>query len=568
MVRFNILVFIFLLFSAIKGFSCTNFLITKGASTDGSCMITYAADSHTLYGELYYKPAANYPEGSMFDIYEWDTGKFLGKIKQVKHTYSVIGNMNEYQVAIGETTFGGRLDLQDTTSIVDYGSLMYIALQRAKTAREALKVMIDLVTEYGYYSEGESFSISDANEVWILEMMGKGAGGKGAVWVAMRIPDGYISGHANHSRITTFPLENGKTSISSKNLKKIFDPNIEVVYAYDVITFARTKGFFEKEKKDNQFSFSDAYAPLDYGAIRFCDSRVWSGFRKVNSQMDKYVSYILGETTERIPLWIKPDKKLSVHDVMELMRDHFEGTVFDMTQDVGAGPFKCPYRWRPMTWKYDSVDYVHERAISTQQTGFSFVAQSRSWLPNPVGGILWFGVDDTYMTVYCPMYCGIIKAPPSYAEGNGSMLNFTWNSAFWTFNFVSNWAYTRYNDMIKDIQPVQRELENKFINDIINIDKEASELYKSNPQKAIEYLTNYSVNQGEMTVARWTKLGQYLFTKYMDGNVKKEKDGKFSTNGYNQAASPDHPAYPDEWYKLIVKEKGEILKDRKLPVQK
>ena len=566
--KIGILLLTIIILSWTKSYSCTNFLVTKGASTDGSTMITYSADSHTLYGELFYRPATDYPDGAMFDVADWDSGKPLGKIKQVKHTYSVVGNMNEFQVAIGETTFGGREELVDTTSLIDYGSLMFLALQRAKTAREAIKVMVELVTEYGYYSSGESFSISDPNEVWIMEMMGKGAGGKGAVWVAMRIPDGYISGHANYSRITTFPLENGKTSISSKNLKKIFEPAIEVVYALDVITFARTKNIFSKDKKDNEFNFANAYCPPDYGAIRFCDARVWSGFRRVNSQMDKYLSYIMGDSPERLPLWIKPDNKLSVHDVMELMRDHFEGTPLDMTQDVGAGPYKCPYRWRPMTWKYDSIDYLHERAISTQQTGFSFVAQSRSWLPNPIGGILWFGVDDTYLTVYCPMYCGITKVPPSYAEGVADMLHFSLKSAFWVFNFVSNWTYTRYSDMIVDVQKVQWELESKFIADVPNIDKKASDLYKTDPKQALAFITDYSVNEGEMTVGRWTMLAQYLIVKYMDGNVKPEKDGKFMTNGYTQAASPGHPAYPKDWYERIVKEKGPILLNKKLPEQK
>ena len=448
--------------------ACTNFLVTKGASKDGSTFITYAADSHTLYGELYYRPAANYPAGTMMDIYEWDSGKKLGQIKQAIQTYSVVGNINEHQVAIGETTFTGLDTLQDKRGIIDYGSLIYITLQRAKTAREAIMIFHQLVSEYGYYSTGESFSISDPNEVWILEMIGKGSpilDKKGnvdtkawtlsPVWVAMRIPDGYVSGHANQARITTFPLENGKTSISTKNISKIFNPSVEVVYSYDVISYAKAIGLYAG--KDADFSFSDTYNPLNFGAARFCEARVWAGFMKINpEEMAKYEDYARGDNLKnRMPLWIKPTNKLSVQDVFSLMRDHYEGTSMDMTKDVGAGPYACPYRWRPMTWDYKGVDYIHERAISTQQTGFSFVAQSRSKYPNPVGGIIWFGVDDSYTSVYMPVFCSITKIPHYIATGNGDMMTYSPTSAFWLFNQVSNYAYTRYSDMIKDILPVQ-----------------------------------------------------------------------------------------------------------------
>ena len=526
----------------------------------------------------------------MLDIYEWDTGKFMGKIKQVPHTFSVVGNMNEYQVAIGETTYGGREELMDTTAIMDYGSLMYMALQRAKTAREAIKIMIELFTEYGYASSGESISISDANEVWILEMISKGPDyipakdkdkkdakkidSKGAVFVAYRIPDGYISGHANHPRITTFPKEDWKKSISSKSLDKINNPELEVIYAHDVISFAREKGYFKGEDKD--FSFSDTYAPLwdetgklvDYGGIRFCEARVWAGFRKVNSQMDQHVDYILGKSKTRMPLWIKPDQKLSVKDVMEMMRDHFTGTELDMTKDVGAGPYHCPYRWRPMTWKYidknkkDTTNYFHERAISTQQTGFSFVAQSRAFLPNPIGGILWFSVDDTYSTVYVPMYCGITKVPETFKEGNGSMTEFSWNSAFWVFNWVSNFAYTRYEDIIKDIRKLQGEMEEAFFKGTSEIDKKAESVYKTNPKKALAIITEYSVEQGDKTTKQWEKFGQYLMVKYLDGNIKHEKDSRFELNGSQKPLLkfPKQPAYPQEWYELIIKQTGDHYK--------
>jgi len=539
---------------AFQSNACTNFIISKGATVDGSTMITYAADSHVLYGELYYRPAADYPEGAMMDVYEWDTGKYLGKIKQVRHTYSVVGNMNEFQVAIGETTYGGREDLQSQPdAIMDYGSLMYITLQRAKTAREAIKIFGELVAEYGYASEGESFSISDPNEVWILEMIGKGKTPLmdvkakkskkavaqkvlGAVWVAQRIPDGYISGHANQSRISTFPLN---------------DPE-NCIYSPDVISFARAKGYFTGEDKD--FSFCDAYQPITFDGARFCEARVWAGFRKVNSTMDKYTDYAMGANLKnRMPLWIKPDRKISVKDVMWMMRDHYEGTPMDMTQDIGSGPYNLPYRWRPMTWSVDGGNYVHERATSTQQTGFSFIAQSRNWLPGPIGGINWFGVDDTYSTVYTPMYCGMTTVPESYAVGNGSMMEFTFNSAFWTFNMVSNWAYTRYRDMIPEIQSVQSELESKYIANTSAVDAAALQLYNKDKALGIKFITDYSVNAGNGTVKRWQELYAYLFTKYMDGNIK-TKDG----NNMNPKVS--QPGYGDEWLRRIVKETGNRYK--------
>ncbi|MDP4281960.1 MAG: C69 family dipeptidase [Bacteroidota bacterium] len=527
--------------------ACTNFLISKGASVDGSVMITYAADSHQLYGELYYRPAKDYPAGAMVEVIEWDTGKPLGQIPQVRHTYSVIGNMNEHQVSIGETTYGGRDELQHQKgAIVDYGTLIYFGLQRSKTAREAIHVFGDLVSKYGYSSEGESFSISDPNEVWILEMIGKGDGQLGAVWVARRVPEGYVCGHANQARITQFPLN---------------DPE-NCIYSPDVISFARSKGYFDG--KDEEFSFSDTYNPLTFGGARGCEARVWSMFNRINAGMSKYEDYAMGKLeigkwgycTNRMPLWIKPDHKLTLHEVMQLMRDHYEGTKMDMTKDIGGGPYACPYRWRPMNWTIDNENYVNERATSTQQTGFVFVSQSRNWLPDPIGGIHWFGVDDTYTTVFSPMYCGMNKIPSAYAVGNGSMLKFSSTSAFWTFNWVSNWAYTRYNVMIKDIQPVQLQLELKYIDEVKSIDKKALALYKTNKAKAIAAITNYSVTTGNATVARWKDLGEYLFVKYMDGNIKKEKDGKFQDNGYGIPVMPNQPGYPEWWLREIVREHG------------
>jgi dipeptidase len=533
--------------------ACTNFLISKGASVDGSTMITYAADSHTLYGELYFQPAKDYAAGAFRDIYEWDTGKFLGRIPQVAHTYSVVGNMNEFQVAIGETTFGGREELgKQSGAIMDYGSLIYVALQRAKTAREAIEVITSLVEKYGYASSGESFSISDANEVWILEMIGKGEGEKGAVWVAQRIPDGYISGHANQARITTFPMND----------------QVNCMFAKDVISFAREKGWYEGKNAD--FSFSDVYAPVDFSGARFSDARVFAGFNKVYSGMKPYEEYALGNVkhggenkfpTNRMPLWIKPDKKLSVQDVMGMMRDHYEGTALDMTKDIGAGPFKLPYRWRPLTFKVDSANYVNERAISTQQTGFSFVAQSRSWLPAPIGGILWFGVDDTYSTCYAPMYCGITEAPDCFKVGNGDMLTYSETSAFWVFNLVSNFAYLRYDAMIPDILKVQKRLEDKFVAYTPSVDQAAQSLWNSGKKaETLQFLTDYSVNQANGMTSEWKKLSQYLIVKFIDGNIKKEKDGTFERTETGIPPGPSQPGYPAWWKKVIVDQTGDHLK--------
>lgn len=532
---------------------CTNFLVTRGASVDGSTMITYAADSHTLYGELYFWKAADWPAGSMLDVVEWDTGKYLGRIEQVPHTYSVTGNMNEHQVAIGETTYGGREELyHQPGAIMDYGSLIYIALQRAATAREAIQIMTSLTEKYGYASEGESFSISDPDEVWIMEMIGKGEGKKGAVWVALKIPDGYICGHANQARITTFPLD---------------DP-ANCLFSGDVISFAREKGWFKGKDKD--FSFSDVYAPVSFSGARACDARVYAGFNKVATGMNRYDDYIQGKIkyggenhfpVNRLPLWVKPDKPLTVKDVMGMMRDHFEGTPLDMTKDLGTGPFGLPYRWRGMTWKVDSSTYVNERAASTQQTGFSFVAQSRTWLPDPIGGIFWFGVDDTYSTCYAPIYCGITAVPECFREGNGDMLNYSETSAFWTFNKVSNFAYLRYNDMITDILKVQTELESGFMNMTPLVDRTAERLLKdAGAAKAREFLTTFSVTEAGNMTKRWNELFHYLLVKYMDGNVKKEENGRFKRNEFGVPAMPGQPGYPEWWYRAIANTTGDRLK--------
>jgi len=539
--------------------ACTNFLITKGATKDGSVMITYSADSHVLYGELYFWPSRNWPSGSMFDVYDWDSGKFMGRIPQVRHTYSVIGNMNQHQVSIGETTYGGRFGLVDTTAIIDYGSLIYLTLQRSKNAREAIFTFSQLVSEFGYASSGESFSISDPNEAWILELIGKGPGKKGAVWVARRIPDGYISGHANHPRITTFPLADGKKSITSKEISKIYNSEVETVYAYDVVEVARGYGWYKGADKD--FSFSDAYAPLDFSAARFCEARVWSGFNKVNNQMGQYLDYVMGENLKnRMPLWIKPDKLLDLDDIKNMMRDYYQNTPMDMTKDPGAGPYGSTVRWRPMEWVVDSVRYFNERAISTQQTGFSFIAQSRSWLPDPVGGIFWFGVDDTYFTVYSPMYCGMTKVPETFAVGNGDMMTFSDNAAFWVFNQVTNFAYTRTSLLIGDLQARQKELEDGYINETKYIDKEASELYKNDQAASVQYLTDYSVNAGNNTVKQWKELYKFLFTKYLDGNIKVKQPVPKGYNRVNPKLS--QPGYGGAWNRFIVKNTGDKFREK------
>jgi dipeptidase len=543
----------------VNSYACTNFLITKGASKDGSTFISYSADSHTLYGELYFWPAAKHKAGSVRRIVEWDTGKFLGTIPEAPETYNVVGNMNEHSVMVAETTYGGREELTGS-GMIDYGSLIYISLQRSKNAREAIKVMAELVAEFGYHSSGESFSIGDPNEVWILEIIGKGANDKGAVWVAVRIPDGYISGHANQARIQTFPLEDGKVSISSQNLSKIFQPDIEVVYAHDVISFAREQKYFDG--KDEDFSFSDTYAPMTFSGARGCEARVWSFFKDYDKGMAAYEDYALGHNlTNRMPLYIKPDRPLDMQDVAQAMRDHYEGTKMDMSTDLGAGPFANPYRWRPMSWKYNGVSFVHERATATQQTGWWFVAQSRHWLPNAIGGVFWFGVDDAATSCLTPIYCGANRVPPAYAAGNGDLLTYSETSAFWTFTRVTQFAYSRYNNIAPDIIKVQKELESDFVEQVKATDTKALELYnKKNVKNAVKLLTDFSVNTAEGLVKRWKQLDNYLLVKYMDGNIKKETpDGKFARTPDGMPEFPLQPEYPASWYKAIVIDNGEVL---------
>lgn len=544
MKKIILLLALFSLLAENRIFSCTNLLVGKYASVDGSTMITYSADSYALYGELYHWAAKKWAKGEMLKVYEWDSGKFkyTGEIAQAAETYNVVGNINEHQLTIAETTFGGREELVNPEGIIDYGSLIYITLQRAKTAREAIKIMTDLVAEYGYNSGGESFSIGDPNEIWVLEMIGKGKDNKGAVWVAVRIPDDCISAHANQARIHQFPLN---------------DP-ANCIYSKDVITFAKEKGYFNG--KDEDFSFANAYNPLDFGGQRFCEARVWSFFNRYNKDMAKFVTYAKGETQEPMPLYIKPDRMLSLTDLQEMMRDHYEGTELDWTNDIGAGPFKSPYRWAPLTWEADSVKYCNERPIATQQSAFVFVTQMRSWLPNPIGGIIWFGTDDAAQTVFTPMYCSITETPECYKEGNGDLYTFSWTSSFWIHNWVSNMVYARYDMMHADLEKTQKELENKFLADQPSIEKEASELYKKSPQQAIQYLTKYSNESAQYAFDKWKKLGEFLMIKYMDGIVRKETNGIFTRGQHGEPISPQRPGYPEDHYRKVVKETGDKYK--------
>lgn len=552
--------------------ACTNFLVSRGASVDGSTMITYAADSHVRYGELYLRRGGTWPAGTKVVLRDRGDNRVLGEIPQAPTTYTVIGFMNENQVAIGESTFDGRKELQDKTGLVDYGSLMFLAMDRARTAREAIRIIAELVAEHGYASTGESFSIGDPNEVWIMELIGKGTDlvvdkktrtqvnrNRGAVWVAVRIPDGAIAAHANQARITRFPLANGETSISSRQLDRILDPRVEVVYAHDVIDFARSKGYFAGP--DEEFSFADAYAPMTFEAARFCEVRVWSFFKELVSGMDQYLDHVKGhDLGHRMPLYVTPDRKVGLADLMAAKRDHLEGTELDMRLDVGAGPFGLPYRWRPLTWKYEGQTYVNERAAATQQTGFSYIAQMRGWLPAPIGGIMWFGVDDAASTVYTPMYCGITRIPECYAEGNGDLLTYSDTSAFWVFNKVANFIYLRYDLMSQDVRRVQQELEGKYLVQVPAIDKAAAALHAQDPARARELLTDFSVAAATATVQRWEELFRYLLVKYIDGNVKKERDGSFLRNEWGFPATPDFPGYPEAWKRRVVEETGDKLR--------
>ena len=523
----------------VAGMACTNFLVGKDASVDGSTMVSYAADSYALYGFLYHSPAADYAEGAVREVKDWDTGKPLCAIPQVAHTYNVVGNMNEHQLTIGETTWGGRPELE-TGEGIDYGSLIYIALERCKTAREAIKCMTDLVAEYGYASSGETFSIADPNEVWMMELIGKGKVEKGAVWVATRVPDDCIAAHANQARFTTINFKDKENWMWSK----------------DVVKFARKQGYYTG-KKDEDFNFQEAYAPYDFSGLYVCEARVWSFFRKFSGDMDKYFDFASGKTFvetggkyagERMPLYIKPNHKVTAQALKDCMRDQYEGTPLDITQGPDAGPWNSKLRYGSLGFKLDSVQYWFERPIATQQTAWSFVAQMRGYESAKAGGIFWFGVDDAASTVYVPMYSTITEVPECFKEGNGDMYNYSPTSAWWTYNIVANWAYTKYSAMMPDIKKVQAAWEDKFNAQVEAVDAQVAEM---DPAKATEFLTKYSCAQAQESTAAWKELGIYLFVKYLDGQERKEKDGQFLRNAYGEPEGPNRVPYPTSFLESV-----------------
>ena len=563
--------------------ACTNVLVTKGASTDGSNMVSYAADSHQLYGELYYAPAGVWKAGDMRQINEWDTGKYLGMIPQVVRTYQRVGNMNEHQLIIAETTYGGRPELEDPKGVMDYGSLIYVALERAKTAREAIDIIVDLANTYGYYSSGESFSLADKDEVWVMDLIGKGPDNKGIVWVARRVPDGYICAHANQARISTFPLN---------------DPE-NCIYAPDVITFAREKGYFNGEDKD--FSFCDAYAPLDFSGMRGCEARAWSAFNilcdgkftyldengnEVTADAYDYIDYAMGwDKTKRFPLFVKPSRKISVKNVADVMRDHYEGTPMDMTVDAGAGGNALPYRWRPMGFEHEGKKYVNERAIATQQTGFWFVGQSRGWLPDEIGGVNWFGCDDAATSYLTPIYTSTYEIPENFRVGNGNMITYSPTSAFWMTNRVANACYKAYNIMFPTVDAAIDAWEAEMAEAVAKADQEALALYNAaaeKPRKQIkrnnkagkvvdpytsvrEYLTRFSVDNAQKIFEKWVALEQLLLVKFIDGNVKAQnEDGSFVTNEHTDCipAKITQPGYTDKWKEVTAKDHGKTIEEK------
>ena len=523
----------------VAGWACTNFLVGKDASVDGSTMISYAADSYALYGFLHFVPAADHPEGAVREVKDWDTGKPLCTIPQVTHTYNVVGNMNEHQLAIGETTWGGRPELESGEGI-DYGSLIYIALERCKTAREAIKCMTDLVAEYGYASSGETFSIADPNEVWLMELIGKGKVEKGAVWVATRIPDDCIAAHANQARFTTINFKDKENWMWSK----------------DVVKFARKQGYYTG-KKDEDFNFQEAYAPYDFSGLYVCEARVWSFFRKFSNDMDRYFDFASGKTFvetggkyagERMPLYIKPNHKVSAQELKDCMRDQYEGTPLDITQGPDAGPWHSKLRYGSLGFQLDSVQYWFERPIATQQTAWSFVAQMRGYEGANAGGIFWFGVDDAATSLYVPMYSSITAVPECFQEGNGDLYTYSPTSAWWTYNIVANWAYSKYSAMLPDIQKVQSAWEDKFNSQVAAIDAQVAVMDK---EKATEFLTKYSCAQAQESTAAWKELGIYLFVKYLDGQERKEKDGQFLRNPYGEPEGPNRTPYPSSFLENI-----------------
>lgn len=589
---------------ALPAWACTNLLVGRKASQTGSTMISYNADSHQLYGDLHFVAAATHAPGEMRQVVDWDSQKPLGQIPQPAETYRVVGNQNEWQVTIAESTWGGDLSLMDTTAVVDYGSLIYITLERAKTAREAIDIMTQLVTEYGYYSEGETFSIGDPNEIWVMDLIGKGTPGapicegrttgqKGAVWVARLIPEDCISGHANQARIHTFPQQGRKLNkkVASRinypgsGLKTKYYQRYEVgdscYFAADLISFARLTGKYDAKAPDADFDFAKAYGEQDYTAFRGCDGRVWAWFNRCAKGMEKYFPFVdmqgqptatgyvnaQGEDVPVLPLYIKPDRQLTHRDVQAAMADHFEGTPWDMTQDVGAGPFKCPYRWRPMTWTIeadapeDAPRYMHERAIGTQQTGFTFVAEMRGWLPREVGSKTWFGVDDAASALYVPIYNNIREVPECLRQGNGDLLDYSDTSLFWATTRIAMQRYARWSDISVDVELVRDSLFNRWDAQEADVDAQARALVEAGkPYEAQTLLTRYCSDEATAATQCYKRLDCYLLVKYNDGNVKREKDGRFERTEWGVPASPRQPRYSDDFYRAIVNQRGDALR--------
>ena len=516
-------------------FACSNLIVGKKASVDGSVMVSYNADDYGMFGHLCHYPAGTHPKGSMRQIYDWDSGVYHGEIEEAPVTYNVIGNINEFQLSIGETTYGGREEMVDSTGILDYGSLIYVTLQRAKTAREAISVMTSLVEKYGYNSEGETFSICDPNEAWIMEMQGTGAGSKGVVWVAMRIPDDAICAHANQSRIGKFNMKDKKNVLYSKN----------------VISYARKMGWFNG--KDSEFSWKNTYAFPDFSGRRFCDARVWSFFNHYAEGFDRYLPWALGKDkdAEDMPLWIVPNRKLSVADVENGMRDHYEGTALALdTTSIGSGIYEMPYRPTPLTFTVDGKQYFNERPISTQQTAFTFVSQLRSWLPREIGGVLWFGNDDANMVAYTPVYCGNTVQPACYNTKGADAVTFSSDNAFWLCNMVSNMVYPRYSQLFPELKAVRDSLETSYFASQTSIEKQAADLYQTDKAAALKLLNNYSNAKADEMLASWKHLATRIIVKYNDMAVKKEKDGKL-------LQSVTRPGYPASFGRKLVKETGD-----------
>ena len=523
--------------------ACSNFIVGKKASVDGSVMCSYSADDYGMFQYLCHYPAAKHAKGEMRKIFDWDSNKYYGEIPEAAETYNVIGNINEWQVTIGETTYGGREEMVDSTGIMDYGSLIYVALQRSKSAREAIKVMTTLANTYGYNSEGETFTICDPNEAWIMEMMGKGAGSKGAVWVALRIPDDAICAHANQSRIGKFNMKDKKN----------------VMYAKDVVSFARSKGWFKG--KDADFSWKMAYAKPDFSGRRFCDARAWAMLNHFYD-MSPYLDWALGKNPDAqdMPLWVVPNKKVSVKDVEAVMRDHYEGTPLSVADgsDIGGGIWEMPYRPTPLMYKVDGKQYFNERPVSTQQSGFVFVSQMRSWLPREIGGVFWFANDDANMAAFTPVYCSMTQRPECYNTPGVDAVHFSKKNAYWVCNMTSNMVYPRYSLMFPTLKEVRDSLDNSYFAAQAGVEKKAQELYAQNPQAAVKYLNGYSVEKAQQMLARWNQLFEFMVVKYNDMIIKPtDKNGTFKKTPYGLGATPVRPGYPEKFAKQLVKQSGD-----------